>query len=138
MAVTVNLSTSPRPRCSTLRRITRTVTPRWVHRGMTIRLTGIVLSRDRKSCPSKFVYLRARTVRSQWKTRGSRRYKQPVYGKWVTFMQLHTDTHERFPSEYRFKHPGRHIYPFTAVAPQENGVRDATRTSNIATIIETR
>jgi hypothetical protein len=123
-------------------RITLNVTPRRVHRGTTITLSGRVTLRTPSgrlaSIPDKLVYLRARAVHWTWTGHGHNRRKIHQYGKWIVFMRLlRTKPNGKFTGKYRFRLAGHYVYQFTAVAPKESGYPNNTGTSNTVTVNET-
>lgn len=116
-------------------RLSLKVNPRRVHRGTTIRLTGLVSTSPRPS-NGKLVYLQARSVVSKWKGHGRARHRVGTYGKWVTFQAFRAHSDGTFSSVYRFRLAGRHIYQFQAVAPAEGQYRNPSGASNQVIVIE--
>lgn len=112
-----------------------TVAPRTVHRGTRITLRGVVNTSPRPAS-GKLVFLRARSVNTAWRHKGHKRRRVRVYTKWITFLELRTGPDGRFTGHYRFRFGGRHVYQFTAIAPQEGGFLDTTGSSRIVTITE--
>lgn len=134
--LTVNLSTPSLLGSTSPWQLTLAVSPRIVRRGTTIRLDGLVLTSPRPSS-GKLVYIRARTLEVLRAGKGHH-HAVDRYGKWVTFLQLRTDSTGRFEGAYRFKLGGKHTYQFSAVAPQEGGFLNTSGVSSVVTVNEPR
>lgn len=129
--ITVNLTAPPLLGSTSPWQVTLTVHPHNAHKGTPIYFTGRVLTSPRPSS-GKIVNIRARTVRTV------RHRHRPVliYGKWRTFLELHTDSNGAYKGGYRFRFSGNHTYQFSAIAPQEGGFLNTSGVSRPVTVHE--
>lgn len=116
--------------------ITLRVTPREVHQGTLITLSGAVSTTPRPPA-GKLVYLQARDVTRGWRGRERRRHLVNVYGPWITFRVLQTQPSGSFTATYRFRLGGDHHYQMRAVAPPEGGFPEPAGRSAPELITET-
>jgi hypothetical protein len=116
-------------------RVSLHVSPRRVHQGTRIKLSGKVNTVPLPAA-GKLVYLQARELSTAIQHVRGRQRKVTIYGGWITFMALRANAKGSFAAAYRFRLGGRHTYQFRAVAPAEGQFRNATGSSPAVTVQE--
>lgn len=112
------------------------ISPRRVHQGTVITLSGLVSTTPRPPA-GKLIYLQARTVSTGWRVHDGRRRRTRVFGQWITFRVLNAKPNGRYAATYRFRLGGDHRYELRAVAPAEGGYENPTGSSPPILITET-
>jgi hypothetical protein len=115
--------------------VTLKASPGRVRKGTNLKLAGNVSTSPRPAA-GKLVYLQARSVSRIWRGHGHGRHQINVYGRWTTFVALHTSSNGAWHATYKFRLGGRHVYQMRAVAPSEGGFQNPTGSSAAITITE--
>jgi hypothetical protein len=115
--------------------VTLKATPKQVHKGTTLKLTGNVNTSPRPTA-GKLVYIQARNIIRKWHADGHHGQWVTTFGPWKVFVAVHAESSGAWHTTYKFRLSGRHVYQLQAVAPREGAFQNPTGHSPAITITE--